>query len=339
MIFKHTELTKYQLFYNKLCRDFEDDLNDLVSGLPKDAFISRNCPICEEQTEEIPLFNTPSYIYYLCKRCSLAFAKHTLREDISNNKIYNCDSYNKLMRWHYENLLQKKIQSDINIWDEIKMYIPSRKNLLEIGPSFGELLSLLKNEFDNIYGLELNEFCVEKAKELYGLNLINAPIENLDFDENSFDVVILSQVIEHLPDLNLVKYLIRLLKPSGILYIGCPNFNALSMKLFKLKHSHVAAPVHINMFSTKSIEYFARKNHVEVVKCISDNQLDINSSDFYYWFFRRKEFRHRINSEYIYFFDKLWRKIILKYINKKRLLSRYNLGSYLKVVLRRRISA
>ncbi len=79
-----------------------------------------------------------------------------------------------------------------------------------------------------IIGLDHDAPLLEKAKKWIGknknVNWVVGVIDRLPFQTNAFDKIILSEVLEHLPDdLKLLRGVRRALKPGGILAITVPN--------------------------------------------------------------------------------------------------------------------
>ena len=58
-----------------------------------------------------------------------------------------------------------------------------------------------------------------------GANLRAGTVETLGFERESFDVIILNDVIEHLPDpLGTMRYCASLLAPDGFFVIQTPEY-------------------------------------------------------------------------------------------------------------------
>ncbi len=97
--------------------------------------------------------------------------------------------------------------------------------LLDVGANIGTLVeAAVKAGYDAV-GLELNLAGVEYA-QARGLDVRCATIEDAGFDKESFDVVSMSAVAEHVPDLHETFSECRdLLKPGGLLYVSnSPNY-------------------------------------------------------------------------------------------------------------------
>lgn len=103
-----------------------------------------------------------------------------------------------------------------------------------------------------LVGLELDWPVIEKAKRNVGhlpnLLLTNANIYQLPYPDNTFDGVILSEILEHVDrDVDGLKEVYRVLKPGGVVAITVPNANypfwwdPINKSLETLFHSHIGS--------------------------------------------------------------------------------------------------
>jgi 2-polyprenyl-3-methyl-5-hydroxy-6-metoxy-1,4-benzoquinol methylase len=100
----------------------------------------------------------------------------------------------------------------------------SRGRLLDIGTGYGQFLHHARPFFAEVNGTEVSESAVVLAKEKYGLSLLVGQVEALDLPPQSFDVITLFHVLEHVPDPGkLVNVCHALLRSQGILVIAVPN--------------------------------------------------------------------------------------------------------------------
>ena len=85
----------------------------------------------------------------------------------------------------------------------------------------------------SVCGADFSASAVAIAKEkLLGhpaladrVNYVQADAQNMSFDENSFDIVISCETIEHVPDPRAaVREMYRVAKPGGTLYLTTPNY-------------------------------------------------------------------------------------------------------------------
>lgn len=112
------------------------------------------------------------------------------------------------------------------IIDRIKQKEKSIK-ILDAGCGSGLLLNdLSKYGFENLYGLDLNSVNVENASKNHHLKIKLGNVLNTGYEDNFFDVVICSHVLQIFDadkGFNLFKELGRILNPGGLLVIVTLN--------------------------------------------------------------------------------------------------------------------
>ena len=102
-------------------------------------------------------------------------------------------------------------------------------------------------------------------QQLNGVEPIPLFFEAVDFGTEKFDLVILSQVLEHLLDPFQVLVKVRnLIKPEGVLAIAVPNVDAILIKILKSRSSFLGLPGHIIHFSRQGLSALLRRAGFEV---------------------------------------------------------------------------
>jgi ubiquinone/menaquinone biosynthesis C-methylase UbiE len=101
-------------------------------------------------------------------------------------------------------------------------------NYLDIGSGTGELIRHVKNKFNvDSYAVDYTDSLMEltdQAVDIVDLNNCNLP-----YEDNFFDGITFTEVIEHLEDhRKILKEVNRILKPGGVLVVSTPNI--LNMK-------------------------------------------------------------------------------------------------------------
>jgi ubiquinone/menaquinone biosynthesis C-methylase UbiE len=105
-----------------------------------------------------------------------------------------------------------------------KYLICKNLTVLDLGSGEGGT-SIIFSEQNKVAGYDVNLIRLERQKDqLNDYLLTNGDALKLSFKENSFDLIILQDVIEHIPDVKLlINEVLRVLKPGGIVYISTPN--------------------------------------------------------------------------------------------------------------------
>ena len=139
------------------------------------------------------------------------------------------------------------------------MNVSTESKILDIGCGFGfALLALKEMGFNNIEGLEVSQEQADVCIK-HGLKVAvdNDSIEWLLKRENEFDVVILFDVLEHVPvdkQIDFVRAIYFALKSGGKILVQVPNANSiLSSRWRYIDYTHFSS------FSENSL-YFVLKN-------------------------------------------------------------------------------
>jgi SAM-dependent methyltransferase len=132
---------------------------------------------------------------------------------------------------------------------------PRGGKLLEVGSSLGYLLDVFKNDGWDVTGVEPFYQACRHSREELGLDVKNAILETAGLLDESFDVVLLNHVIEHIDDpLRTLRLVNRILKPAGHFVIETPRYDTLMFKLLGRRERSLACSGHIYFFTTQTLK-------------------------------------------------------------------------------------
>lgn len=142
------------------------------------------------------------------------------------------------------------------------------KTILDIGCGTGHFLQICDKNGWQITGVEPDESAKKIANSITNNSVKD--IETLySFEKNSFDVITLWHVLEHLPDLEKqVKLFEKLLKPDGRLIIAVPNHKSFDAKYYKSFWAAYDVPRHLWHFNRESIERLMGKLNLKLIKTL-----------------------------------------------------------------------
>lgn len=125
------------------------------------------------------------------------------------------------------------------LFDQLAQQYPAGK-LLEVGCSMAtDLIQLAQRDFQ-VTGVDLTEVGIKLAKKRFALNNLTANLlvgdaENLEFEDNSFDIVYSFGVLHHTPDVpKSVQEVWRVLKKGGTAVIMLYHRDSLNFIAHKL---------------------------------------------------------------------------------------------------------
>lgn len=181
--------------------------------------------------------------------------------------------------YHTDRRLQKRIINDSNftyryLLKTLQPYINDITTVLDIGSGVGTIDFYLASLGKNVTGIEISQNAVSIAQKnaaMFHLDkkirFINAEFPH-EINNNKYDMVIFSEVIEHLEnDGKALRDIRKVLKPGGYLVITTPSQNAPLFKL-GLLDSFDKKVGHVRRYSTESLQSLVEKNgfHTITVK-------------------------------------------------------------------------
>ncbi|MFA5333559.1 MAG: class I SAM-dependent methyltransferase [Candidatus Nanoarchaeia archaeon] len=142
----------------------------------------------------------------------------------------------------------------------LKFNIPKKAKILDIGCSYGTLINnLYKLGYKNVYGIDINKEVIIQGKKKYKfiknrLKIYNGI--NIPFQNEIFDVILMFDVIEHIPQVEifLKEQVFRILKKNRIFIFQTPNkhinipWEIIQHKSFtKYKKYHCSLQTYLNL--------------------------------------------------------------------------------------------
>src|SRR5258708_703770 len=106
----------------------------------------------------------------------------------------------------------------------IRQYVELRaKRIVDVGCGLGMYVQQFRQFSDDVYGVDIAPDKIARASEWLP-NLRVSPAEELPFDDESFDIILLNEVIEHVDDdRRAINEAFRVLAPGGHIVVYAPN--------------------------------------------------------------------------------------------------------------------
>lgn len=125
--------------------------------------------------------------------------------------------------------------------DMILDQMPEASKLLEIGPGRGEFCLMWLRERGDVTVVEANSTIGEPlSKE--GIQVVKAFAPPIPCEDNQFDVVLASHVIEHMPTVDqaiaLAEEMTRVCRPGGVICIASPDIKAFGSDFWNVDYTH-----------------------------------------------------------------------------------------------------
>jgi 2-polyprenyl-3-methyl-5-hydroxy-6-metoxy-1,4-benzoquinol methylase len=176
--------------------------------------------------------------------------------------ISHTDSKRSLFEKAYHFVKTIALKNKLNLINSLQ---PNKGSILDIGAGTGDFLSVAKENGWHTIGVEPSE----KAKAIAKKKGVSFVGETSELENQSFDVISMWHVLEHVPNLeNQIKELKRLLKPNGTLIIAVPNFKSFDAKHYGKFWAAYDVPIHFWHFSKTAIKMLFEKEEMKLVKVL-----------------------------------------------------------------------
>jgi SAM-dependent methyltransferase len=217
------------------------------------------CPICESQKVD-HAFDKGAYSYHRCSFCQVLFVQislsHSAVHEHYGEIYFESDGKERGGRHGYpsyrasQSTLTGGFGEKLNF---IRRYV-TKGNLLDAGAAYGFFLKVAEPFFDGI-GLDISPYAADAAKQEFNARVSVGDIEQTDFPNNRFDVVVMWDIIEHIiSPVKALKEVNRLLKPGGYLFVSTDDAGNWLPRLLSHRWWALGAPMHLCHFSKRGLE-------------------------------------------------------------------------------------
>jgi 2-polyprenyl-3-methyl-5-hydroxy-6-metoxy-1,4-benzoquinol methylase len=176
----------------------------------------------------------------------------------SEDYISHTDNKRSFFEKLYHFIKNIALKNKLNLINSLQS---KKGRILDIGAGTGDFLSVAKNNGWQTVGVEPSE----KAKAIAKSKGVLFVEQTAELANNSFDVITMWHVLEHVRDLDTqIKELKRLLKPSGTLIVAVPNFKSFDAKHYGKFWAAYDVPIHFWHFSKTAIKLLFEKEAMKL---------------------------------------------------------------------------
>lgn len=251
------------------------------------------CKLCGSAEAHHQFNLTEKLGIFSCKKCQVLFMEPQLSDD-EITLLYSEEYYKSWgISGSSENEVSKQMKIDTFLLrlKEIQKHVKKGK-VLDIGCATGFFLEAAKKLGYEPFGIELSEYSSSLAKNKFGTSAIfHGKLEDCDFTAETFDVITMFDLIEHVRvPAETLAHAARLLKPGGIIMITTPDNKSLSSKVMGKKWTHYKKE-HFYYFDRHSLNYIAKKNKLELIhsenseKALNIDYLHTQLNVYKHWLF------------------------------------------------------
>lgn len=216
-----------------------------------------------------PVFVKEGFTFVMCKSCGLVYVNPQADSEKLRSWYEHCKSADMWVDMVLQSNQQLEFDRKkfVDCCDVLERVNNGPGNVIDVGCSLGNFLEVARDRGWETLGLELNQKAVKHATETLGLDVRPQLLHEADLKENSFDVLSLWEVLEHVPDPDgLLKDCYKYIRKGGTISILVPNRNALSAMIMQEHCSCFGGRNHLWYFSEDVLTALLEKNGFTVYK-------------------------------------------------------------------------
>lgn len=232
----------------------------------------KTCPICESENlvDHLKIkdyfLSQESFSIQKCQHCGFLLTNpRPAKENIgvyykSENYISHSNKKQGLFAGLYQ-LARKR-----NLSSKYKIISKQAKTgrALDIGAGTGHFLNYLENKGWKAQGIEPDEEAASFARNNFNLQ-IDSEKKIAEFKNDSFDLITMWHVLEHVHNLNeRMSELARLIKPQGLVILALPNPESYDANYYVKYWAAYDVPRHLYHFRKRDIKKLAEKHNFSV---------------------------------------------------------------------------
>jgi 2-polyprenyl-3-methyl-5-hydroxy-6-metoxy-1,4-benzoquinol methylase len=245
----------------------------------KHEFVTVNCPACGS-AESHKAYEKYEIQFVICEHCETVYANPRPQPEHLDEYYAHSENYAYWNKYIFpasevvrrEKIFRPRVQKVIEICKKLKV---QTNTLLEVGAGFGIFCEEMQKigTFHKIIGVEPTPDLAETCRTR-GINVVEKPIEKVDFGNEVIDVIVNFEVIEHLfCPRDFLGKCHNLLTEGGILIVTCPNSKGFDIVTLGQKSSAVDNE-HINLFNINSLTMLLESCGFDVIERQTPGKLD-----------------------------------------------------------------
>jgi 2-polyprenyl-3-methyl-5-hydroxy-6-metoxy-1,4-benzoquinol methylase len=207
----------------------------------------------------------------ICRECGLFYTnpipkRSDLISYVQNSTHYTQDQLSKVSFFR---------RRALTLFSRVERIIPPGR-VLDIGCSIGTELMVARERGWDCTGIELSESSATIAKN-QGLKIIQADVESCGLPNDSFDMITVNHVLEHISDLQSFFHEVsRILCLNGFLFISVPNVRAWQFYLRGQGYSWTFHADHFIHFSTNTLALLLGKYGFKIIDLYTSRWRDFH---------------------------------------------------------------
>ncbi|MEW6618118.1 MAG: class I SAM-dependent methyltransferase [bacterium] len=233
-----------------------------------------NCDLCGESVVK-KLCEIGNTTIFQCEECGLMF-RHPIATKEELKKYYSSGYYQEYGFKEYaqrkHHIIKYRFEPILRFWDKTlgKICFQEKFVCLDVGCALGFFIELLKKQGYEAKGVEFSNDAAEYAREELGLEVFTGSVEEIGFETQSFNLVTMLDVLEHVVSPNgILKEVNRILKKEGLVLATVPNVSGAEARGKKGLTNFLFAEGHIFNFPYQTLKRLFNINGFNLIAVTS----------------------------------------------------------------------
>lgn len=245
----------------------------------KDDFVDVPCPACGSE-DASKAFEKCGLTYLLCSDCETMYISPRPTPEILENYYSTSESYRYWNEYVFpaseearrEMIFYPRACRVVDICYRSSIECGT---LLEAGAGFGTFCEEIQRLgiFRRVIAVEPNPYLAKTCRSK-GLEVIEKPIEQVRLNDDTVNVVVSFEVIEHLfSPRDFLLSCVSILPPGGLMVITCPNVKGFDIAILQSLSSTISIE-HLNYFHINSLSHLIEECGFEILEALTPGKLD-----------------------------------------------------------------
>ncbi len=207
-----------------------------------------------------------NYEVFFCNRCKTGSTVPVpTHEELS--RLYRAGNYRGTCGRRFNPLVESLIYLFRHLRRRrIERYI-RKGRILDVGCGRGLFLDVMRRAGWEVAGAEFDEETALRSAEAYGMKVVSGSPYEWGLPSESFDVITLSHVLEHVRrPVEMISECSRLLRKGGLVVVAVPNIGSLQASAGRESWFHLDVPYHLCHFTEEGLTGLLQENSLSKMK-------------------------------------------------------------------------